>query len=192
VRYFDSQVGRFISQDPIGFSGGDANVYRYSVREKNLVPGARHAYCHRLSSLLTWPPDQTHEGRWRVAKRPKATASKELTPRQIIFAKHFLTGATITEAARRAGYSKKNLAQSGHQALQTIRLKCPELMARLELTPSVLIEKYLVPLLSATKTKFFQYKGKIIESRASRPSHPADGTRHGFELMGAYAPNQSR
>jgi len=95
-----------------------------------------------------------------MAKRPKATASKELTPRQIIFARHLLIGATITEAARRAGYSKKNLAQSGHQALQTIRLKSPELMARLELTPQVLIEKHLVPLLSATKTKVFQYKGK--------------------------------
>jgi hypothetical protein len=39
-------------------------------------------------------------------------------------------------------------------------LKSPELMARLELTPQVLIEKHLVPLLSATKTKVFQYKGK--------------------------------
>jgi phage terminase small subunit len=41
-----------------------------------------------------------------MAKRPKATASKELTPRQIIFARHLLIGATITEAARRAGYSR--------------------------------------------------------------------------------------
>jgi len=37
-------------------------------------------------------------------------------------------------------------------------------MAQLDLTPQVLIEKYLVPLLSAIKTKFFQYKGKIIEA----------------------------
>ena len=29
ARYFDPQVGRFISEDPIGFSG-DINVYRYS------------------------------------------------------------------------------------------------------------------------------------------------------------------
>ena len=123
----------------------------------------------------------------------KANRCKELTPRQITFTKHLLTGATITEAARKAGYSERNLAQSSHQALQTIRLKCPELMARLELTPSVLIEKYLVPLLSATKTKFFQYKGKVIESRAFPDHH----TRllaldMVFRLMGAYAPNQSR
>ena len=128
-----------------------------------------------------------------MAKRPLATPARELTPRQITFTKHLLTGATITEAARKAGYSERNLAQSSHQALQTIRLKCPELMVRLELTPQVLIEKYLVPLLSATKTKFFLYKGKVIESRAFPDHH----TRllaldMVFRLMGAYAPNQSR
>jgi RHS repeat-associated protein len=29
ARYYDPQVGQFISQDPIGFSAGDANLYRY-------------------------------------------------------------------------------------------------------------------------------------------------------------------
>ena len=28
-RWYDSQTGRWISQDPIGFGGGDANLYRY-------------------------------------------------------------------------------------------------------------------------------------------------------------------
>jgi RHS repeat-associated protein len=28
-RYYDSTVGRFISEDSIGFEGGDANLYRY-------------------------------------------------------------------------------------------------------------------------------------------------------------------
>ncbi len=28
-RYYDPHVGRFLSQDPIEFSGGDANIYRY-------------------------------------------------------------------------------------------------------------------------------------------------------------------
>jgi hypothetical protein len=126
-----------------------------------------------------------------MAKCKQATPSRELTPRQITFTKHLLTGATITEAARRAGYSEKNLAQSGHQALQTIRLKRPELMARLELTPRVLIEKYLVPLLSATKTKFF-HKGKIIESRAVPDHHTRlMALDMVFRLMGAYASNES-
>jgi RHS repeat-associated protein len=29
ARYYDQTTGRFISQDPIGFSAGDANLYRY-------------------------------------------------------------------------------------------------------------------------------------------------------------------
>ena len=29
ARWFDPNIGRFTSQDPIGFGGGDANVYRY-------------------------------------------------------------------------------------------------------------------------------------------------------------------
>ena len=28
-RWLDPQVGRWISEDPIGFAAGDANVYRY-------------------------------------------------------------------------------------------------------------------------------------------------------------------
>lgn len=29
ARYYDPKVGRFLSEDPIGFSGGDVNLYRY-------------------------------------------------------------------------------------------------------------------------------------------------------------------
>ena len=29
ARYYDANTGRFISEDPIGFGGGDANLYRY-------------------------------------------------------------------------------------------------------------------------------------------------------------------
>lgn len=29
ARYYDPKVGRFISKDPIGFNGGDVNLYRY-------------------------------------------------------------------------------------------------------------------------------------------------------------------
>jgi RHS repeat-associated protein len=29
ARYYDSSIGRFVSEDPIGFDGRDANLYRY-------------------------------------------------------------------------------------------------------------------------------------------------------------------
>ena len=29
ARYYDAAIGRFMSEDPIGFAGGDANIYRY-------------------------------------------------------------------------------------------------------------------------------------------------------------------
>lgn len=95
----------------------------------------------------------------------------------------------MTEAARRAGYSDRNLAQSGHQALKAIRLRMPELMDDLGLTERALIEKHLVPLLSAESTKYFQNKGKVSDKR----SVPDNDTRlkaleMSFKLRGAYAP----
>jgi len=33
ARYYDSSVGRWISEDPIGFSAGDPNVSRYVGNE---------------------------------------------------------------------------------------------------------------------------------------------------------------
>lgn len=89
--------------------------------------------------------------------------ARQLTPRQDAFAEHLLESDTVTEAARKAGYSDKNLAQSGHQALKAIRLKMPALMDELDLSERALIEKHLVPLLSATSTKFFQHEGKVLQ-----------------------------
>jgi RHS repeat-associated protein len=33
ARYYDKSVGRFLSEDPVGFQGGDNNVYRYSFND---------------------------------------------------------------------------------------------------------------------------------------------------------------
>jgi RHS repeat-associated protein len=33
ARYYDPAVGRFVSEDPIGFAAGDANLYRYVGNE---------------------------------------------------------------------------------------------------------------------------------------------------------------
>ena len=129
----------------------------------------------------------------RIAKRQEANRRcRQLTPRQAIFTSSLLGCATITEAARNAGYSEKNLAQSGHQALEVLRSKMPELMGEMGLTAQMLIEKYLVPLLSATTAKLFQYKGKITDCVIVPDNH----TRllaldMVFRLTGAYATRAS-
>src|SRR5215467_2664287 len=90
---------------------------------------------------------------------------KQLTPRQALFVGNLARGKTITEAARSAGYSGKNLAQSGYQVLKTVQARAPEVMVEAGLTPEVVIEKYLVPLLSATTRKVLLHKGKFMYSR---------------------------
>jgi len=37
ARYYDPKVGRFISEDPIGFEGGDLNVYRYVFNSSQIL-----------------------------------------------------------------------------------------------------------------------------------------------------------
>ena len=60
------------------------------------------------------------------------------------------------------------------------------------LTPRVLIEKYLVPLLSATTAKLFQYKGKITDCVVVPDNHTRLlGLDMVFRLTGAYATRES-
>jgi hypothetical protein len=90
---------------------------------------------------------------------------KQLKPRQVTLVKNLLDGMTLTEAARRAGYSKKCPGQAGYQALQNLKLRMPDLLDRLELSDVALIEKHLKPLLSAQTAKFFQHEGKVTDKR---------------------------
>jgi hypothetical protein len=83
----------------------------------------------------------------------------------VAFVKNLVDGMTITEAARKAGYSRKCPGQAGYQALQNLKLKMPELLDRLGLSDVALIEKHLKPLLSARTTKFFQHRGKVTGKR---------------------------
>ena len=55
ARYYDPSVGRFISEDPIGFGGGDANLYAYArnnpvnlVDPFGLCPGDKQACIDRF------------------------------------------------------------------------------------------------------------------------------------------------
>ena len=49
ARYYDPTLQRFISEDPIGFSSGDFNWYRYVLR--NPVSGVDPSGLHKLDKL---------------------------------------------------------------------------------------------------------------------------------------------
>jgi hypothetical protein len=70
-----------------------------------------------------------------MARRNRTQRNLELKPRQVALVKNLVVGMTITEAARRAGYSRKCPGQAGYQALQNLKLKMPELLDRLGLRP---------------------------------------------------------
>ena len=74
--------------------------------------------------------------------------------RQQKVVKELAKGKTLTQAAEEAGYSGKNAAQSGYQALAQLRGRVPDLLERHGLGEEVLIQKYLLPLLEAEETKF--------------------------------------
>jgi len=91
-------------------------------------------------------------------------------------------------------YNRRNGTKRSttRQVSPEINLKVPALMKRLGLTNEVLIEKYLVPLLSANTTICIREKGK-----ARRVSILDYGTRQraldmAFRLSGAYAPTNPR
>ncbi len=73
ARFYDPESGRFLSQDPLGFDGGDANLYRYvsnsplngtdpsgltSSFETRLLAGAQyvaaHAFCYAASLAFAY------------------------------------------------------------------------------------------------------------------------------------------
>jgi hypothetical protein len=110
--------------------------------------------------------------------------------RQQKFVKGIASGKTLTQAAKDAGYSGKNSAQSGYQALAQLRGRVPELLERHGLGEEVLIQKYLLPLLEAEETKVFKDGAKRINVEALTIRHAA--LRTAFELLGSYAPRDPK
>jgi RHS repeat-associated protein len=55
ARYYDSSTGRFMSEDPIDWLGGDVNFYRYASNQPSMFidPLGRTVYiCHRPLNLV--------------------------------------------------------------------------------------------------------------------------------------------
>jgi len=96
ARYYDASVGRFISEDPIGFDGGDANLSRYVLNNplSNLDPFGRTS--DELIALLN------------IAQRRDPAKVKETIyhyPKALDYETAFVTGLTwfylITEPGTR-------------------------------------------------------------------------------------------
>jgi len=128
-----------------------------------------------------------------MARRGKSQRNLELKPRQRALVKNLVVGMTITEAARRAGYSRKCPGQAGYQALQNLKLKMPELLDRLGLSDVALIEKHLKPLLSAQTTKFFQRRGKVTGKRVVADNEARlKALDMAFKLRGSFSQTDPR
>jgi RHS repeat-associated protein len=54
-RWYDPQAGRWISQDPIGFTGGDINLYRYTKNAPTnfLDPSGLQLPNNQLQAIIT-------------------------------------------------------------------------------------------------------------------------------------------
>lgn len=71
ARFYDSKLGRFISEDPIGFGGGDVNLYGYVWnRPQNLVDPAGTDGCRRLPNGKCAPPPAEPSGPPEPPRRP--------------------------------------------------------------------------------------------------------------------------
>jgi RHS repeat-associated protein len=53
ARYYDAGVGRFLSEDPISFSGGDANLYRYALNRPTTILDPSGLYGQVVSQTRT-------------------------------------------------------------------------------------------------------------------------------------------
>jgi hypothetical protein len=118
------------------------------------------------------------------------SSKKKLTPRQYAFVKNLARGASQKDAFIAAGYKAKHPDQGAHQALKQIQGKVPQIMDQMGLTDHLLIEKYLVPLLDAEETKFFNEGKRRINVAALGIRHTALDTA--FKLRGSYAPRDPK
>lgn len=88
-----------------------------------------------------------------------------VTQRQKLFLKHLSFGETLGQAAIHSGFSEKNAGQVGYQLFKHLEAKFPQILEKMGLTDSSIVDKYLRPALEANETKFWADKGEVIDSR---------------------------
>lgn len=116
-----------------------------------------------------------------------------LTPQQRSLVKYLAKGMNLTDAALAAGYSEECPAQSGHQALEHIKRKMPQILDRHGLTDDALIDKYLRPALEANETKFAQFEGHFTDRQDVIAWGPRlNALDMAFNLKGSYAPKETK
>jgi hypothetical protein len=126
----------------------------------------------------------------KASVKPRKQHRRKLTAKQCALIKALARTKHLGKAAIEAGYSPKNATQSAAQALASIQKTAPELLAEHGLDDDSLIEKHLIPLLQAQKTKYFAYtrKGKRLLLERNVPAHSirANALDVAFKIRGLY------
>jgi len=73
-------------------------------------------------------------------------------------------GLNVSEAGRRAGYTR---AQAAHKAFNVIKMNAPEIMEKIGLPAENLLKIHFLPLLKAVKIQYFAYKGVVMDVRVT-------------------------
>ena len=134
-------------------------------------------------------------GRRKSGKKPKLRsvkqikASPDVTPRLSRFAAAYMKTRNKTKSAIIAGYAPKHAAQAGYKAMELLKEKAPEVMARLGITLESVVEKKLVPLMNAVETKFAQHEGKFTDRvEVNALAIQLGAMRTALELLNAFPP----
>jgi hypothetical protein len=114
---------------------------------------------------------------------------RRLSLRKRRFLRNLISNKYPTQkaAAIAAGYSPSCAGKCATLAIREARESFPEILARMGLTDEALVERYLLPLMNAEETKFFQKDGKITETADVVAWGPRrEGLDMAFKLRGAY------
>jgi len=126
ARYYDPETGRFISKDPIGFAGGDANLYNYvdivgkPPIETNLYQYAGNDPINLIDPLGLWYIDIGYSGSAIGNLGPGGTVGIKIGPSGLYFYYGFGLGykggasATITTGDPTEGVSVTVTARGGY------------------------------------------------------------------------------